>query len=338
MKIALIGCGNIGTLHGTTLAGEDRVSELLVADADPERAAACVARLGSGRPVSVDQAFEASPDAVVIAAATAAHPQLVNRCIELGVPCFCEKPLALEVDDSVALARRAEESGALVQVGFMRRFDPALVKLRGLIAEGALGRVHVLRVASHDHEPPDERYVAGSGGIFRDQLIHDFDMIRWVAGAEVEWVYTAGAIRTLPFLERYGDVDTCAVTLGLDGGALVVLTGTREDGRGEDVRIEAIGSADSASAGLNARTPLLLCDPVGVDTGARPYGGADDRFAEAYRAELAHFLSAAAGEAANPCPPRDFLATLLVATAAAESLAAGTRVSVRQADAAMSAA
>lgn len=332
MKVALIGAGRIGAMHGQRLAADDWVTELLVADAAPALAAQLVARLGEGRAVSVDDAFGAAPDAVVIAAATPAHPELVARCIEREIPCFCEKPLTLEVPESVKLTRSAERNGTLVQVGFMRRFDPGLRRLRALIGDGELGRVHVLRVASHDHEPPDESYVAGSGGIFRDHLIHDFDMVRWVSGSEVEWVYAAGAVRTLPFAGAYGDVDTCAVTMGLEGGELVMITGTREDGRGEDVRIEAIGSADSAAAGLNARTPLRLCDPIGVDTGQPPYSGAGDRFPEAYAAEIRHFLGAVADGGESACSPRDALGTLLVAVAAGESLASGQRVGVARAD------
>jgi myo-inositol 2-dehydrogenase/D-chiro-inositol 1-dehydrogenase len=219
-----------------------------------------------------------------------------------------------------------------VQVGFMRRFDPALIALRERYRGGALGRVHVVRVASHDHQPPSEEYAARSGGIFRDQLIHDFDVLRWVSGSEVEWVYAAGAIHTLEFLASYGDVDTCALTLGLEGGELVAVTASREDGRGEDVRIEAIGSSDSASAGFNARTPLLLLDPLGVSADHRPYDGAFDRFAAAYAAEITHFLQLAQGQAQNPCPPREALATLLVAVAAERSLASDSRVRVERAE------
>jgi myo-inositol 2-dehydrogenase/D-chiro-inositol 1-dehydrogenase len=330
--VALIGAGNIGSLHAASLAGEDAVEQLLIADADPARARTLAERVG-GRAVTPAEAFASAPDAVVIAAATDAHGALVRRCIELGIAAFCEKPLSAGVDESVALVELAEAVGASpVQVGFMRRFDPALIALRERYRSGALGRVHVVRVASHDHEPPSEEYAARSGGIFRDQLIHDFDMVRWVSGSEVEWVYAAGAIHTLEFLAALGDVDTCALTLGLAGGELVALTGSREDGRGEDVRIEAIGSADSASAGFNARTPLLLLDPLGVSAGHQPYGGAFDRFAAAYAAEIAHFLELAQGRAENPCPPRDALATLLVAVAAERSLASDARVRVQRAD------
>jgi len=213
----------------------------------------------------------------------------------------------------------------------MRRFDPALLQLRELIGSGALGRVDTVRVASHDHEPPSEQYAAGSGGIFRDQLIHDFDMIRWVTQSEVAWIFAAGAIRALSFLERYGDVDTTVLAFGLSSGPLGVLTGTREDGRGEDVRIEAIGSADSASAGLNARTPLRLCDPLGVAADLPPYMDARDRFADAYAAELSHFITAARDGGDSACTPRDALGTLLVAAAAEQSLAQRVPVPVTHA-------
>jgi myo-inositol 2-dehydrogenase/D-chiro-inositol 1-dehydrogenase len=330
MRVALIGAGSIGSLHAQTLHANPRVEELVVSDLDVTRAEALAARFDAAA-MAPDGAFAQAPDAVVIAVATPGHGPLVRRCVEAEIPCFCEKPLAAGVDESVALTRLAESRGSLVQVGFMRRFDPAIAQLRDLIVSGELGRVDTLRVASHDHEPPDEQYAAGSGGIFRDQLIHDFDMIRWVADAEVSWVYAAGAIRALTFLERYGDVDTTVLALGLSNGPLAVMTGTREDGRGEDVRIEAIGSKDSASAGLNARTPLRLCDPIGVSTDLPPYTDARDRFADAYATELDHFLRAASEGGESGCTPRDALGTLLVADAAERSLAADAPVPVRTA-------
>ena len=331
MIVALIGAGSIGSLHAANLAGQDAVEALLIADADPARAQTLAEHVG-GRSMTPAEVFAAAPDAIVIAAATEAHGTLVRRCVELGIAVFCEKPLSADLAESVALVALAEATGSSpVQVGFMRRFDPALIELRARYGAGELGRVHVIRVASHDHEPPNEEYAARSGGIFRDQLIHDFDMLRWVSGSEVEWVYAAGAIHTLEFLASYGDVDTCALTLGLAGGELVALTGSREDGRGEDVRIEAIGLRPTAPA--PASTPARLClllDPLGVAAGYEPYNGAFDRFATAYHAEVAHFLKLAAGEAENPCTPREALATLLVAVAAERSLADDAKVRVQR--------
>lgn len=331
MQVLVCGAGQIGSLHAGNLVREVGASEVVIADVDPIRAEELALRVGA-RAAPAGDPFSADPDAVVIAAATPAHAGLVRACIERGLPCFCEKPLSAGVDETVALVREVEAAGLPVQVGFMRRFDPALRELRELVVGGGLGRVHTLHVASHDHEPPPEEYVARSGGMFRDQLIHDFDMIRWVTGAEVRSAYAAGAVRAIDYAERYGDVDTCALVLELEGGALVLVAGTREDGRGEDVRIEAVGSKESAAAGMNARTPLRLLDPIGVDAGLAPYASAFDRFAAGYAAEIAHFLEVAAGRAESACTPRDALGTLLVAEAAERSLAAGAPVAVRQAD------
>jgi myo-inositol 2-dehydrogenase/D-chiro-inositol 1-dehydrogenase len=330
MRVLLCGAGQVGSLHAGNLVRAAAASDVLIADVEATRAEDLALRVGA-RPAPAGDPFAAEPDAVVIAAATPAHAGLVRACIERGLPCFCEKPLSAEVDETVALVREVEGAALPVQIGFMRRFDPALRELRELIAGGGLGRVHTLHVASHDHEPPPEEYVARSGGMFRDQLIHDFDMIRWVTGAEVRSVYAAGAVRAIEFAARYGDVDTCALVLELEGGAFVLVAGTREDGRGEDVRIEAVGSRESAAAGMNARTPLRLLDPIGVADGYAPYSSAFDRFAAGYTAEIEHFLEVAAGRAESACTPRDALGTLLVAEAAERSRAAGAPVAVRQA-------
>lgn len=330
MRVLLCGAGQIGSLHAANLARAAGVSELVVADVDPHRAQALADRV-SARAAAPGDPFAVDPDAVVVAAATPAHAGLVRAAVDRGIPCFCEKPLSADVAETVALVGEVETAGVAVQVGFMRRFDPGLAALRELIVGGGLGRVHTIHVASHDHEPPSEEYVSRSGGMFRDQLIHDFDMIRWVTASEVESVYAVGAVRAIEFAERYGDVDTCALVLRLTDGAFVLLAGTREDGRGEDVRIEAVGSKDSAAAGMNARTPLRQLDPIGIEEGHPPYMSAFDRFSTAYVAEIDHFLALAAGRADNPCPPRDALGTLLVAVAAERSRAAGAPVAVQHA-------
>jgi myo-inositol 2-dehydrogenase / D-chiro-inositol 1-dehydrogenase len=331
VRFVLCGAGHIGAVHAANLAAHKRVDELIIADLDADRAAKLAARTRA-RPATPDDAFALAPDGVVIAAPTPAHAGLVRHAVAAGIPCFCEKPLSGDVAETVALVREVEAAGAAVQVGFMRRFDAGIRALRGMIERGELGRVHTLHVASHDHEPPDEAYVAVSGGMFRDQLIHDFDMVRWVTASEVSSVYATGAVRTIDFAERYGDVDTCALVLTMAGGELALLAGTRENGRGEDVRIEAVGSKDSAAAGLNARTPLRLLDPVGVAAGHPPYAGFIERFADAYAMEMDHFVGIATGDWEPTCPPRDALNTLLVAVAAERSRAAGAPVAVEHAD------
>lgn len=171
-RVLLCGAGQIGSLHAANLARAEGVSELVVADVDPGRARLLADRV-SARAAPEGDPFAVAPDALVVAAATPAHAGLVRQSIQRGIPCFCEKPLSADLDETVELVREVERAGATVQVGFMRRFDPGLRAMRDLIVGRGLGRVHTLHVASHDHEPPSEEYVARSGGMFRDQLIHD---------------------------------------------------------------------------------------------------------------------------------------------------------------------
>src|SRR4249919_4174833 len=139
MRVVLCGAGHIGVVHAANLAASDRVTELVVADLDPARAGELAAATGA-RAATPDEAFMLGPDAVVIAAPTPAHAGLVRRSVAAGIPCFCAKPLSGDLDETVELVREVEAAGAEVQVGFMRRFDPALRTLRDLIEGGELGR------------------------------------------------------------------------------------------------------------------------------------------------------------------------------------------------------
>ena len=168
-----------------------------------------------------------------------------------------------------------------------------------------------IRAASHDKDEPGEAYAAASGGIFRDQMIHDFDAIRWVTRQEVRSVYAMGAIRALPYLRQFGDVDAAVVVLEMMDGTPATIAASRCDGRGEDYRIEVIGTADSVATGTNERTPLRLLDPTSETREGLPYDGPQARFGDAYAAQTAHFLAVAAGEAESRCTPRDALASVL---------------------------
>ena len=241
-----------------------------------------------------------------------------------GIPTLCEKPLAKELEETVELVRLVESSNATVQVGLMRRFEPGNVRLREMLERGGLGTVLCIRAASHDRDGPSEKYAASSGGMFRDQLIHDFDAIRWVTQREVQAVYAAATVRNLHYLERFDDVDTAAVILKMDDDVLVTVVASREDGRGEDYRIEVIGTDDSVATGTNEHTPLLYLDATSETFTSTPYDGPTARFDAAYEAQTRHFLSVAAGEAPNRCTPREALMSVLVSLAAERSTVTDT--------------
>jgi len=318
MRVALLGAGRIGRFHAAVLTGLPDVSEVLVADLDASRAAEAAAACGATAVDSVEAAVAAA-DALVIAAATGAHAELIRAGLARRLPIFCEKPLALSLDETIQVTHEVEAAGQPFQLGFQRRFDAGYRAARHLVADGGLGTIYAFRLAGHDPAPPHEAYIPASGGIFRDFSIHDFDVIRWLLGREVEEVYADGAVRAFEVFARYDDVDTAVATLRMDDGTIGVLTTARHDPLGYDIRAELFGARDSVSVGLGPSTPLRSVEP-GVPPPAGPaWRDFINRFEAAYREELAAFLPVARGEAPSPCVARDGLAALRVAEAATRS-------------------
>src|ERR687889_913493 len=320
MRVGLLGAGRIGALHAGVLARDPTVEEILVGDADLQRAEEVAQEIG-GKAGRIETVLGAGPDAVVIAASTPAHAPLIRASFEAGIPAFCEKPIALGYEETVEIARDVEASGATLQVGFQRRFDAGYAEARRLIETGALGTVYSLRLATHDPDPPPEEYIPDSGGIFRDLHIHDFDILRWLTGGEVEEVYATGSVRTFDFFAELGDVDTSAALIRMKDGVVAVLTGGRHDPLGYDVRAEIFGSRDSIAVGVDRRTPLRSVEPSISRSEKEAYPNFQDRFLEAYTAEMKHFLALVRGDAGNPCTAADALEALRIAMAADLSLA-----------------
>jgi myo-inositol 2-dehydrogenase / D-chiro-inositol 1-dehydrogenase len=311
------------------LAGDPRVEEILVGDADPQRAQKVAGEVG-GEAGRIDDILASGPDAVVIATSTPAHAPLILASVEAGIPAFCEKPIALGYRETVEVVEAVESAGAVLQIGFQRRFDAGYAEARRLVETGALGTIYSVRLATHDPEPPPEEYIPASGGIFRDLHIHDFDVLRWLTGGEVEEVYAAGGVLGFDFFAGHGDVDTSAALITMQNGAVAVLTGGRHDPLGYDVRAEIFGSKDSIAVGVDLRTPLRSVEP-GIPPPEKPaYPNFQERFLDAYRVELKHFLSLVRGEDENPCTARDALEALRIALAADLSLAEHRPVAISE--------
>jgi myo-inositol 2-dehydrogenase/D-chiro-inositol 1-dehydrogenase len=319
MRVAILGAGRIGRLHARILAGLTGASELLVADIEPSRARETAAATGATAVDGIERAMDQA-QALVITAGTDAHARLIRAGAERRLPVFCEKPLTLDLGESLAVRADVERAGIPFQLGFQRRFDPAYRAARELIEAGRLGTIYTIRLAGHDPAPPHEAYIPVSGGLFRDFSIHDFDVLRWLTGSEVEEVYADGGVRGFPVFAKYGDVDTAVATLRMADGTLAVLTVARHDPLGYDVRTEIFGSRDSVAIGLGPRTPIRSLEP-GIPPPAGPaWPDFLNRFEGAYRAELAEFLRVARGEAPSPCTARDGVEAFRVAEAATRSL------------------
>lgn len=319
MRVGLLGAGRIGRLHARLLRDTAGVDEVVIADADETRAAEVAAETGITVGTSIADTI-ATADAIVVAAATSAHAELIRTSIAAGKPTFCEKPLAADLDATIVLAADIERSGIPFQLGFQRRFDAGYREARRLVQSGELGTLYAVRLAGHDPAPPHESYISQSGGLFRDFSIHDFDILRWLSGQEVEEVYADGGVLGFPVFAKYGDVDTAVATLRLSGGTLTVLTVARHDPLGYDIRAELFGSRDSISVGLGPRTPMRSVEP-GVPPPTGPaWSDFLVRFESAYAAEFAAFVAVARGEAPSPCTEQDGVAALRVAEAADRSL------------------
>jgi myo-inositol 2-dehydrogenase/D-chiro-inositol 1-dehydrogenase len=315
MRIGLIGVGRIGAFHAGTLRELPDVDSLVITDTDLDRAREVARPLGAQAADSVPELLDAGIDALVIAAATGSHPELIKRGVQAGLPVFCEKPVAPDLEGTLDVIKAASGSVAGVQIGFQRRFDAGFRAAREAAQSGSLGWLHTVRSTTLDAAPPPAGFITGSGGIFRDCAVHDFDAIRWVTGREVVQVYAMGANRGAEFFRAAGDVDTACAVLTLDDGTLATVSCSRYNDAGYDVRLEVLGSAGSVCAGLDDRMPLRSAEPgqrFPVGPSYRHFLG---RFGDAYVAELAAFVDVAAGRTASPCTPEDALEAFYVAEA-----------------------
>ena len=326
MKVLVLGAGRMGAIRVEDLVADSRVTEVLVTNRNAERATDLATQFGATA-VPWDTATGPIADAVVVAVGTDAHDAVLSNVLPQGIPVLCEKPIAMTLDATEAAIALAESSGSLLQIGFQRRFDEPIRAVHSAIHSGDIGTVYSLTMTAHDHMPSAREFIAGSGGIFRDMHVHDFDLVRWLTGSEVDRVFATKSVREHRDYADFDDADVSSVIAVTTEGVQVVITGTRHDALGHDVRLEAFGSKDSVSAGLNSRTPLRTMEGD-VALNLNPYSGFVDRFRDSFRNETHAFVSFALGEIDNPCPPDSALESLRIAIACEQSIATGAAIRV----------
>jgi myo-inositol 2-dehydrogenase / D-chiro-inositol 1-dehydrogenase len=314
MRIGVIGVGRMGVVHARTLVAHPEVTAVVVQDVDRSRADEVAAELGVE--VSDDAgAVMGTVDGVVVAAASSVHAELLHAAADRGLTTFCEKPISIDLKSTAEVVAHVRDAGVQVQMGFQRRFDAGYVGAHDLVESGALGTLYVVRMAGHDPRPPHEAYIPASGGIFRDFGIHDFDALRFVTGQEVVEVFAEGAVIAFPIFAKYDDVDTAAAVLRLSSGALALLSTTRHDPLGYDIRMELLGSGDSVAVGWDERMPLRSIEPGGPSAPEDPYPDFQRRFAPAYAAEMHAFVDMVAGRRPSLCTVQDAYEALRIAEA-----------------------
>lgn len=319
IEISQFGAGRIGRIHAGNIAAHENARLRHVVDVDAAAARALAARTGAR--VSDADAAMADPevDAVVIASSTDTHADLIEAAARAGKAIFCEKPIDLELDRAARCVDTVAAAGVPFQVGFNRRFDPSFLAVHDAIRGGRIGALEMLVITSRDPEPPPPDYVKVSGGLFRDMMIHDFDMARWLMGAEPIELFAMAGCLVDPAIGAMGDVDTAVVTMRADTGALCQISNSRRAVYGYDQRVEAFGAAGMVRAGNRAPTTLEASTADGV-TRDKPLYFFLERYAEAYAAELDHFLDCVRSGRPPAVGGNDGHRALLLAEAANQSL------------------
>ena len=318
MRIGLLGVGRLGASHAETLRSLPDVRELRIYDADIARAREIAAKVGATAVDSVDAAYHGA-DAVVLVTPTDTHATLINKAIAAGLPTFCEKPIAMGLPETKDVVAQVKRANGRLQIGFQRRFDAGYQAAKRELREGRLGTVYSFYMTSRDRLPPPDAYIKTSGGQFKDQVIHDFDITRWLFDDEVAEVSADGSTLGHPTYEAMQDVATSAVLLKLRGGAIGAIVAGRHNEAGYDIRVEINGAKDTIAIGLDPRTPIRSVETDAPPLGGPAYPSFFVRFGDAYHAELAHFLRFARGQADNPCTAADALEALRIAEAAGRS-------------------
>ena len=324
-NVAIFGAGRIGQIHARNAAAlPDLRLKYIV---DPNGAAAdALAHQTAAEVVDMDAVLgDSSISGVIIASATNSHLDQALLTAAAGKAIFCEKPLDLDL----ARARSAapQLSKARMLVGFNRRFDPHFAVLKARLDSNAVGKLESLNIISHDPAPPPVSYIRTSGGLFKDMAIHDFDMARWLLGEEPVEVFASASCLIDPAIGAAGDVDTARTLLRTESGRLCVISNTRRSAYGYDQRIEAYGSAGTVRADNVLVSTVSTCTERGSasDTLQNFFL---ERYAEAYRREMRHFVDILRDGATPLAGYGDGVASLVLAEAAALSVKRNTLIRV----------
>lgn len=328
-QFALIGAGRIGKVHAIAVNSVAGARIKSVCDVHAPSATALAEQYGAEVAEIEDVFTDDNIDAVIIASATDTHTPLLKRCAEAGKPVFCEKPLDLSLSKAREAADAIEKSGIVCGMGFNRRFDPQFSLLKKRVENGDIGTLETLIIISRDPAPPPAEYISVSGGLFRDMMIHDFDIARWVLDEPIDTVYAVGSCLVDNSIGKAGDVDTASVTLTTATGKIALITNSRRAVYGYDQRIEAFGSKGMLQAMNNTDTNLVFSGDSGVIS-EQPQHFFLERYEQAYRIELEDFVQALQQGTKPLADHHDGVASLQLAEAANASLQSGSAVKVDQ--------
>lgn len=327
LKIGLLGAGRIGRVHAVNIANHARSQLVAVSDVNEDAARSLADAYGAKAVSSEAILADASIDAVLIATSTDTHSDLIEKATAAGKAVLCEKPVDLSLERAQRCLNSVQGTGVPVMIGFNRRFDPNFSSIKASITAGEIGKPELLSITSFDPAPPPVAYVKVSGGLFRDMMIHDFDMANFLMGDAPKTVHAAGTSIVDPEIGKAGDVDTAVVTLTYADGRIAVIKNSRRAVYGYDQRVEILGSEGLLSAGNVLENTVSKATKQGV-TSAKPEFFFLERYMRAYAAEWNAFVATILDGAANPVSLKDGVAALALAEAATQSAKSGQAVSL----------
>ena len=318
-SFGLVGCGRIGRVHARNIAAHPRARLLGCYDVAADASEACASELGVQAAPSLEALLASGIDALFIASATDTHVDLITRAVQAGKAVLCEKPIDLNMARVEACEREIGPLTNRVMLGFNRRFDPSFKALHDRLHAGEIGKLEQVVITSRDLAPPPVRYVANSGGLFRDMTIHDFDMARYLAGEIVD-VQAMGANLIDPEIGAAGDIDAAMIVMRAASGALVHINNSRRCAYGYDQRIEAFGAGGMLLAANQHPTTVEAWGAHRTQARDPVQDFFIARYAEAYRAEIDHFVDCVASGEPFRAGFADGKAALGLANAALASL------------------
>jgi myo-inositol 2-dehydrogenase/D-chiro-inositol 1-dehydrogenase len=328
VTFGIIGAGRIGKLHADNLLSRVDGARLK-AITDPFLdedwvASRNIPLTGKDHRILLE---DPEIDAILICSPSAEHAPQMIECAEARKHIFCEKPIALDPEIIRNALAEVDKSGVKLQVGFNRRFDPNFAAVQQQVASGALGDPHIIRITSRDPAPPPAEYVAGSGGMFLDMTIHDFDMARFLSGSEVTEVHAYGAVLVDPEIGKAGDIDTAVISLKFANGALGIIENSRKAVYGYDQRVEVFGAKGTAMADNNTPTSMIVLNESGTIRD-KPLYFFLERYKTAFVTEMQSFVDAIREDKPTLVSGKDGLVPVLIAMATKESLKTGKPVQV----------
>jgi len=328
IRFGVIGAGRIGKVHASTIAANPRAELAYVADALP-KAAQDLANQHGAKVASVDEIVTAADvDAVLIGSPTGFHAEQIRAASKAGKAILCEKPVSLSVDVIEETLKVVAANKSMLMIGFNRRFDPNFAEVENRIRRGDLGAIELVTIISRDPGPPPAEYLKGSGGLFRDMTIHDFDMARFLVGEEFVVVNALGAALVDKEIGAAGDVDTAAVQMQTPSGRIAVITNSRRATYGYDQRLEVHGSKGMIHAKNVHNTTVEVLSEAGYQADPIQHFFVE-RYRAAYANELNTFIAAIESGDRDPRPNGfDGLQAQKLADAATESWQTGKPVKV----------